>query len=122
MTTRWFRVKFEEFWQEVNEEADREKCAHLVVHRTNQLYRRAPDQEKSLLKEILFEWVKCGDPKQLFTALAIIDRNEIEAALPALRAYAEQLETRTDHEAPYARSKVQRIMERILTANKPGAA
>jgi hypothetical protein len=81
-------------------------------------YRKLPDEDRTVVNELLAEQLTSPEEDVRFLALALIEDFEILSALPALRRLANWLETQQWPGAPYEWAKVNRIIARL--ANPSG--
>lgn len=113
-----------ETWLEQRSETIRrrteEKNAQAALFDLYDAYRNLAPEDRPEIDQLLIESVGSPDENVRFDALALIQQFKITAALPALRALADRLETATAPGAPSEWKKVNRVIGKLVEG-KPAA-
>jgi hypothetical protein len=96
--------------EEVSVRAIMNKQSQEAVLAMADSYRSLSPDDRLIIDELLIEQLASEDETVRFDALALIREFRILAALPALRALADRLETQHEPGAPYEWAKVSRII------------
>ena len=110
MHGRLSREDFEALWAKLDADAQAAKFSHEAVLRLADFYRGLDEEDKHVVDEVLASWVREGDARRRFDALALIDELEIRSALPALKAELIGLSEAVGPSAPTDRAKLRRIV------------
>ncbi|MGH2750226.1 MAG: hypothetical protein ACRDK3_05045 [Actinomycetota bacterium] len=108
-----FRREMNDYWFRVDREFMDRKESHGALMELMKLYRRFDAQKQLVARQVICEWLRSPEPRQQFDALALVDEFGIVEALPILRELQTEAEERTDHEAPYDWSRINRIIGRL---------
>ena len=118
MNMKEFRREMEAYWERIDREFMEKKESHGSVMELMKLYRRFDDDEETMAKHVIVEWLRSAEPRKQFDALALVDQFVIVEALPTLRELQAEAEERTDHEAPYEWARLNRIVGRLTQASE----
>jgi hypothetical protein len=110
-----FRSEMESYRRAVDEEASLLKDSYLTLDRMHALYRDFEPEDRAMADQVLAEWALSEDEKVRFEALALIDDFKIASALPALRELSRRLATSETPGAPYELKKIERITAGLVT-------
>ncbi len=110
MTGRSVALQMQDVWERANRQATAHKKSQLAVFMLEDFYVSLPVEHRPEANEVLIAWALGDDLTKRFDALALIDRFEIGAAIPALRALADRFEQADGPSAPYDWAKVNRIL------------
>lgn len=107
-------------WEELESKHVPNNLGNLVSVDLGRCYEDLCGSDRAVFESLLIERISSDDPGERFTALAVIDDQQIVGAIPALRMLADQLEYAAGPSAPYDLAKVNRILAR-LTEQHSGA-
>ena len=113
-----FRQEMNDYWARIDNEAIEKKESHGAVMELMKLYRRFDDGEQRMARDVIVEWLRSPEPRKQFDALALVDEFLIVDALSTLRELQSGAEERTDHEAPYDWTRLNRIVGRLSEAGE----
>jgi hypothetical protein len=113
MTYEEFREQLDDWWQQTDAREVAAKNSQGALLDLMVLYERLDPQEQGLADQVLGEWIASPNQRKRFDALAMVDHFRIRSAVASLRSHAQEVEKRTDHEAPYELAKIARILSRL---------
>ena len=107
------RDAFEALWAKLDADAQAEKFSQGTVLRLADFYRQLDEEDRRVVNEVLASWVRDGDARRRFDALALIDHFDVRSALPAVQADLERLSSAVGPSVASDRAQLERIIARL---------
>lgn len=103
-------------WQELEAKYVTANLGNLVSVDLGRHYETLSGEDRIVFESLLIERINSDDPGERFTALAVVDDQEVLAALPVLRRELAALRDAVGPSVPFDRAKLERMVSKLERA------
>lgn len=100
-------------WRELEAKYVPDNLGNLVSVDLSRRYETLRGEDRIVFESLLIERIDSDDPGEKFTALAVVDDQEVVAALPILRRQLAALRDAVGPSVPFDRARLERMVLKL---------